>query len=508
MATPTPSRPTKKDISTSKVAPHLQGTRLAYHLKSLLKGPRVTDDYDGLIEKALLDRGVPRLYSGEQTWKVLGQWLKAVNHPLAKAYNWHRVGESLSVDKLVRDYMSKKLKVKNSAVHDEDRFFQTALEHVHPTKGKFKSEDRVRFWDGLQKHVSENLKGTYPKTHFSMERIQRSVTRQAALEADRSEAKDKKGKKWQDYYDLHPKGNSTLKYRKRFSASDSDPSPTPTSEPRHYWEMTQAEYIAARSKYRKPRTPIEHPEHVGLHMAPLSDSGSPLWDLSGTYPDDVYSHKGMQYYGTSEPWDSESWSTILNFRNRPNAALRVYRAVPKTVKGKGNTAIKPGDWVTTSKRYAINHGKSALNGEYRVLSKVVKARDLFTNGDSWHEWGYDPQPEHLGYSHRGHVAYALAKGKPVPEHVLADYPDLVSKYGKKSYAAYKAPPGGLTVRGLTYPGGSFLPDLETFGSSKAPVTKTEKPTETPRSKLSKTEFRTRLKKALRESPVGVVNALR
>ena len=52
--------------------------------------------------------------------------------------------------------------------------------------------------------------------------------------------------------------------------------------------------------------------------------------------------------------------------------------------------IEIGDWVTTSKSYAKEHGKSHLNNNYRIIYKTVKAKDLFSEGNSIHEWGYDP----------------------------------------------------------------------------------------------------------------------
>lgn len=52
--------------------------------------------------------------------------------------------------------------------------------------------------------------------------------------------------------------------------------------------------------------------------------------------------------------------------------------------------INNGDWVSTSKAYTIDHGKSNLKNNYRVLSKTVKAKDIFNSGDSIHEWGYHP----------------------------------------------------------------------------------------------------------------------
>lgn len=50
--------------------------------------------------------------------------------------------------------------------------------------------------------------------------------------------------------------------------------------------------------------------------------------------------------------------------------------------------INDGDWVTTSKLYAKNHGESSLNNNYKIIKKVVKASELYTNGDSVSEWGY------------------------------------------------------------------------------------------------------------------------
>ena len=121
------------------------------------------------------------------------------------------------------------------------------------------------------------------------------------------------------------------------------------------------------------------------HRAPMHDSGSPLYDVTGTYPDDIYGPKAIQYYGTREPWDSRSIRVIQLSRNKPNQTIQIFRAVPKEVK---SNTINPGDWVTASKEYAAQHGRGL--GKYKVLTKIVPAKTLFTNGDSIHEWGYDP----------------------------------------------------------------------------------------------------------------------
>jgi len=66
----------------------------------------------------------------------------------------------------------------------------------------------------------------------------------------------------------------------------------------------------------------------------------------------------------------------------------MYRAVPKD---ENITNINAGDWVSLSKDYAKTHGESVLQGNYKILSQKVKAKDLWTNADSIHEFGYQPQ---------------------------------------------------------------------------------------------------------------------
>ena len=131
-------------------------------------------------------------------------------------------------------------------------------------------------------------------------------------------------------------------------------------------------------------------DYRGQHEAPGPDSGAPMHDLTGVYPDDVYSGKGFSYYGeTGLPYDRENFGMVQSAKARPHMRVPIYRAVPKdkTIKD-----INPGDWVATHPQYAKDHGDSVFDGNYKILKKIVKARDLFTAGDSHHEWGYHPQP--------------------------------------------------------------------------------------------------------------------
>jgi hypothetical protein len=49
--------------------------------------------------------------------------------------------------------------------------------------------------------------------------------------------------------------------------------------------------------------------------------------------------------------------------------------------------INSGDWVTISLEYAKMHGKANFK-KYKIISKKVKAKNVWTNGDNIAEWGY------------------------------------------------------------------------------------------------------------------------
>ncbi len=195
---------------------------------------------------------------------------------------------------------------------------------------------------------------------------------------------------------------------------------------------------------------LNESEYRGSHQAPSKGDGAPLHNMTETYPDDIYTLPLMtaaRYYGDSVPEDIEAMSIIQSAKGRPNKPIKIYRAVPdlnkdidrqiKKMAGwlaylnkygfspwKDDEAIKinseaghdkdkfreivsgkiaeleasrkkpfkinAGDWVTTVRKYAIDHGMSALGGNYKIVSKTVPAKHLYTEGNSIFEFGYDP----------------------------------------------------------------------------------------------------------------------
>ena len=131
-------------------------------------------------------------------------------------------------------------------------------------------------------------------------------------------------------------------------------------------------------------------EYRGVHQAPSHKNGDPFYDVSRTiYPDDFYEPNGLRYYGTGNTaLDSESYRKIVMARNKPEFAIEIYRSIPKSVP-QDQQRINPGDWVTPSRTYAKEHGYRFPEG-MTIISKKVPAKHLFTDGNSMHEWGYDP----------------------------------------------------------------------------------------------------------------------
>lgn len=126
-------------------------------------------------------------------------------------------------------------------------------------------------------------------------------------------------------------------------------------------------------------------DYRGSHTPPNAKVyGATIDNLGGIMPADVYSSKGANLYGIgNREIDSQWFSAAYKAKGKPDADVTVYRAVPKGVKD-----INNGDWVTTSKRYAQDHGENTLSGEYEIVSKKVKAKTLSSEGYPY-EFGYN-----------------------------------------------------------------------------------------------------------------------
>jgi hypothetical protein len=131
---------------------------------------------------------------------------------------------------------------------------------------------------------------------------------------------------------------------------------------------------------------LQDVSYKGSHTAPNANVyGATLDDLTKIMPKDVYSQEGKRLYGIGDRLtDSEWYTAALRAKGNPDAEVTIYRAVPKGVKD-----INASDWVTTSQNYAKWHGENALDGQYEIIKKKVKAKTLSTEGYPY-EFGYNP----------------------------------------------------------------------------------------------------------------------
>lgn len=190
-------------------------------------------------------------------------------------------------------------------------------------------------------------------------------------------------------------------------------------------------------------------EYLGDHTAP-DKSDSSMDDVSDSLPD-IYSDKGYKYYGNIGLDSYSMVSLVKSVEGEPRESVKIYRAVPdinyditvkikelnniwnyhhkfgffpvnnklvdslelefKHIKGyeelqkavlleieeqinelldqkKKGLKINKGDWVTPSLLYAKEHGQSNLD-KFKIATKTVKASELYTDGNSIFEWGYN-----------------------------------------------------------------------------------------------------------------------
>ena len=131
---------------------------------------------------------------------------------------------------------------------------------------------------------------------------------------------------------------------------------------------------------------------------PAHDGAARLDDMTGggeVFPDDIYSSQGFSIYGGGTgdylTANKQSYNKILKAKGTPNAEITIYRAVPNDDSIK---TINPGDFVTLSRKYADLHAGSGYGTRGidagKVLSKKVKVRDVFSDGNDLNEFGYFP----------------------------------------------------------------------------------------------------------------------
>ena len=146
---------------------------------------------------------------------------------------------------------------------------------------------------------------------------------------------------------------------------------------------------------RRHKEPTKEPteDYQGNHKPPnrsqLEDgTTAPMSQMDLLYPDDIYSKDGARFYGDGSDNDNQVHQMILDARNDPDKMITVYRGFPSDIEGE----INAGDWVTPVRQYAEDHSLSIGDDDtINVVEMKVRAGDLFTEGNSLYEFGWDPK---------------------------------------------------------------------------------------------------------------------
>jgi 8-oxo-dGTP pyrophosphatase MutT (NUDIX family) len=155
---------------------------------------------------------------------------------------------------------------------------------------------------------------------------------------------------------------------------------------------------------RLARTAADDDDYRMEHRPPDIDFGSPHHDVGADVMPGLYSHPA-DYDHSKEPSFWESFHHVQRTRDKPEAKVRIYRALPAEHAHQG---FRTGDWVTTSKEYARQHGThgSDPQRDWPVISTMVPAKHLQTDGNDLREWGYTgsetkmPQVSYKGGYHQ------------------------------------------------------------------------------------------------------------
>jgi hypothetical protein len=302
-------------------------------------------------------------------------------HPDRDSYMHHTEGAVIPAEKGgIQFGMSRGV---GAVPHEHVHAQLNNLRTIHPDAEKamdFHLRQKLKSYGGNPERIDMHSKNPVEFMTSIRDALDESATRsQLMMETD-----DKFAKRWPQYVTGNREYMQKLRRFWNDAASEAE-------------NMTQEDLMRIVDNYKKEtikdvitkKNGPSFSKYRQQHSAPAGgkDGSSPLWDLKDTYPEDIYSTKAKQFYGHGEDYDQESINKIWSLKGNPDAEVEVFRAVPLDVK----EGINKGDWVSPSLKYAQMHGENRFDGKYRIIKIKAKAKDLYTDGNSIHEWGFDPQ---------------------------------------------------------------------------------------------------------------------
>ena len=256
----------------------------------------------------------------------------------------------------------------------------TEYKKVKENLNEFKTIDELKEYFGeVQKEINEEAQNYYPRT---MQEINENERRRIEKVIEVANLEKEAIKEYRKLHSKKPKVD--LNTKAQMEAIDKKYTEAIANN-----DIETAKYLVEQMAILKGYAVTDYQID---HKAPTNDGyNARLDDVTPMYGEDIYSTNAVRYFGTFEGFDNESIRHIQEAKGKPDKIVTVYRAVPESVKG---DQIRNGDWITLTYDYAKNHGQSNILGNYRVIRKKVKASEIFTDGNSIHEFGYDDGKEY------------------------------------------------------------------------------------------------------------------
>jgi hypothetical protein len=146
-------------------------------------------------------------------------------------------------------------------------------------------------------------------------------------------------------------------------------------------------------------------------------SGAPFYDLTigGVYPEDVYECLHKHLFGDDN--QNSLVSLLYKVKGNQKHRMTVYWAIPKD----DDSRIQPGDTVTPNQSCAKDYGRSELNDDFKIITKTVNSRDLYSDGNSLMRWEYRPTTynqkyhDQLRHEKYNKIIDKIKEGRKIPK---------------------------------------------------------------------------------------------
>ena len=168
-------------------------------------------------------------------------------------------------------------------------------------------------------------------------------------------------------------------------------------------------WMVTRDEFRDHHIPSDGPHDGSRHPADIAQLRADMPTLHG-YRDSDDAVKDWLGKGHNTRYDMSHLAPKV----KRNEKIHVYRATDR------EDEIFPGAYVTPSRHYAEDHAVNTSMKNPRIISREAYPHQLLPVNPN--EFFYAPAD--IDRHHAESVAAAVKAGKPVPPHVLADYPRL------------------------------------------------------------------------------------